>query len=46
MTANLNRFNALVKLGEYLRNCDFEKPLYFDLQDKTSQAIAANSWFT
>ena len=46
MTANLNRFNALVKLGEYLRNCDFEKPLYFDLQDKISQAIAANGWFT
>ena len=46
MTANLNRFNALVKLGEYLRNCDYNKTAYLDLKEKISKAQAANGWFT
>ena len=46
MTANFNRFNALVKMGEYLRNTDFNQKEYFELKTNIDKAQAANGWFT
>jgi len=46
MTANLKRFKALVKLGDFLLHFNGDEPLYTDLNDCVKQATAANGWFT
>ena len=46
MTANLNRFKSLVKLGDYLLHFKGDEPTYTDLNKCVKQAAAANGWFT
>jgi len=46
MTANLKRFQALVKLGDYLRHFDAHTPDYEALAECIKKATAANGWFT
>jgi hypothetical protein len=46
MTANLNRFKALVKLGDYLLHFKGDESTYTDLNKCVKLAAAANGWFT
>ena len=46
MTANLKRFKALVKLGDYLLHFNGNEPSYTDLNECVKQATSANGWFT
>lgn len=46
MTANLKRFEALVKLGDHLLHFDSENESYDKLSRHIKQASAANGWFS
>jgi len=46
MTANLKRFEALVKLGNHLLHFDADQDSYAELNNHVTKAMAANGWFT
>ncbi len=46
MTANLKRFEALVKLGNHLLHFDADQDSYAELNNHVNKAMAANGWFT
>ena len=46
MTANLKRFEALVKLGNHLLHFDAENESYSELNKHINQATATNGWFS
>lgn len=46
MVEETSRINALIKLGRYLQEYQFEKIGYEDLDHALQQASASNGWFT